>query len=60
MAYRSIDDIGSRQLRNRLNRLRENLNDLNENIEQIIPDEVRNENEMLNDGLQGWNNEIKC
>lgn len=41
MAYRSIDDIGSRQLRNRLNRLRENLNDLNENIEQIIPDEVR-------------------
>ncbi|XP_044585559.1 exocyst complex component 3-like [Cotesia glomerata] len=58
MAYRSIDDIGSRQLRNRLNRLRENLNDLNENIEQIIPDEARNENEMLNDGLQGWNNEI--
>lgn len=27
MAYKSIDDIGTRQLRNRLNRLREHLND---------------------------------
>lgn len=37
MAYKSIDNVGVRQLRNRLNNLRDYVNDneLNQNIEQV-------------------------
>lgn len=42
MAYKSIDNVGVRQLRNRLNRLREyvNGNELNPNIEPVNRNET--------------------
>ncbi|CAG5075368.1 Protein of unknown function [Cotesia congregata] len=61
MAYKSIDSVGVRQLRNRLNNLRDYVNDneLNRNIEQVNPNEAEEKNEQLNlDRLQDRNDEV--